>query len=58
MKDTEIEQELIRIELILEEADLYGLRNEVKEWALKFLKQDSTLDPITAHELAFDEWVK
>jgi maltooligosyltrehalose synthase len=50
------------IELILEEANAYGLRQEVKEWAEKELKEASLkgiwLSKLDAYVTAYHEWIK
>ena len=50
------------IELILEEANAYGLRQEVKEWAEKELKEASSkgiwLSKLDAYVTAYHEWIK
>ena len=45
-----------QIEELLMEASAYGLRNEVIEWATKFMNEGC--DKLIAYELAFNEWVK
>jgi hypothetical protein len=47
-----------QIELILEEANAYGLRNEVHEWALKEMSEDLTLSKLNAYVIAYHEWIK
>ena len=51
-----------QIELILEEANAYGLRQEVKEWAEKELKEASFrgvwLSKLDAYVNAYNEWIK
>ena len=51
-----------QIELILEEANAYGLRQEVKEWAEKELKKASFkgvwLSKLDAYVNAYHEWIK
>lgn len=49
-------EEYIEIELILTEADAYGLKGEVDEYAKKFLEEGFT--PIQSYQMAYDEWVK
>ena len=51
---TEAEQ----IEEVLQEANAYGLRSEVKEWARKFIDKDPKLTKIAAYQMSYDEWVK
>ena len=58
MKDTEQEQLMLQIEEILEEADRWGLRWEVQTWANKFMDENPELDPVTAYEYGFNEWIK
>tara|TARA_B110000285_G_C14675125_1_gene402129 strand:+ start:466 stop:594 length:129 start_codon:yes stop_codon:yes gene_type:complete len=42
----------------LEEANQYGLRYEVDEFAKKFLKEDPTLSDLEAYVMAYNEWIK
>ena len=51
---TEAEQ----IEEILQEANGYGLRAEVKTWARQFIDKDPKLTKIAAYQMSYDEWVK
>ena len=46
------------IELILEEANDYGLRLEVEQWAIQLLKEDPDLPRIEAYVMAYNEWIK
>ena len=46
------------IELLLEEANAYGLRLEVEEWAIKEMKKNPTLPRIEAYVRAYNEWIK
>ena len=46
------------IEIILEEANGYGLRIEVEQWAIQLLKEDSDLSRLEAYVLAYNEWIK
>ena len=46
------------VELILEEANQYGLRHEVDVFAQKFLKEDPTLSEVEAYVMAYNEWIK
>ena len=48
----------ITIELILEEANAYSLRQEVQQWTKKFMKEDSSLSELEATEMAYEEWIK
>tara|TARA_R110001632_G_scaffold158489_1_gene276548 strand:- start:165 stop:440 length:276 start_codon:yes stop_codon:yes gene_type:complete len=52
------EEEKETVELILEEANQYGLRYEVDEFAKKFLKEDPTLSDLDAYVMAYNEWIK
>ena len=63
MKDQREEEEnLINdeedIELLLEEANNYGLRIEVEQWAIQLLKEDSDLSRLEAYVRAYNEWIK
>lgn len=44
------------IEELLIEASAYGLRNEVYDWAKKFMEEG--YDRVTSFELAFQELIK
>ena len=46
------------IELILEEANNYGLRIEVEQWAMQLLKEDPDLPRLEAYVQAYNEWIK
>ena len=46
------------IELILEEANGYGLRIEVEQWAMQLLKEDPDLSRLEAYVVAYNEWIK
>ena len=46
------------IELILEEANNYGLRIEVEQWAIQLLKEDPDLPRLEAYVQAYNEWIK
>ena len=63
MKDQREEEENLLndeedIELILEEANAYGLRIEVEQWAIQLLKEDPDLSRLEAYVRAYNEWVK
>ena len=63
MKDQREEEENLLndeedIELLLEEANNYGLRIEVEQWAIQLLKEDSDLSRLEAYVQAYNEWVK
>ena len=47
-----------QIELLLEEANAYGLRLEVEQWAIQLLKEDSDLPRIDAYVRAYNEWIR
>ena len=47
-----------QIEEILEEANAYGLRGEVKDTAKKILKKESELSELSAYVIAYHEWIK
>ena len=46
------------IELLLEEANAYGLRIEVEQWAIQLLKEDPDLSRLEAYVQAYNEWIK
>ena len=46
------------IELILEEANNFGLRLEVEQWAIQLLKEDYDLPRLEAYVRAYNEWIK
>jgi hypothetical protein len=50
--------EAMQIELLLEEANVFGLRNEVKNTAEKFMKEDKELNILDAYFMAYSEWIK
>jgi|TARA_R100000734_G_C3308268_1_gene98900 hypothetical protein len=54
IEKTEEEQ----IEEILQEANAYNLRQEVKTTAEMFIKDDPALNRALAYEMAYMEWVK
>ena len=47
-----------QIELLLEEANAYGLRIEVEQWAMQELKEDPDLSRLAAYVIAYNEWIK
>ena len=55
--ESEIEDD-DQIELLLLEANAYGLRIEVEQWAIQLLKEDSDLSRIEAYVRAYNEWIK
>ena len=63
MRDLKEEEESLiedeeEIEIILEEANNYGLRIEVEQWAIQLLKEDPDLPRIEAYVMAYNEWIK
>ena len=46
------------IELILEEANAFGLRWEVDSFAKKFMDEDPMLPKLEAYVMAYNEWIK
>ena len=55
-KNSEDEEQ---IELILEEANAYNLRREVKNTAEQFLQNDDILvSRVDAYLMAYNEWIK
>jgi len=51
-------KELEQIELILFEANAYGLRLEVEEWADKCQEKDINISRLDAVVRGYNEWVK
>ena len=63
MKDQKEEEESLLndeedIELLLEEANAYGLRTEVEQWAMQLLKEDPDLSRLEAYVRAYNEWIE
>ena len=63
MKDQKEEEENLLndeedIELLLEEANAFGLRIEVEQWAIQLLKEDPDLPRLEAYVQAYNEWIK
>ena len=56
--DLKKEEDEEQIELILEEANAYGLRIEVEQWAIQLLKEDPDLPRLEAYVQAYNEWIK
>ena len=56
--DLKKEEDEEQIELILEEANAYGLRQEVEEWALKEMAENPNLSKLDAYVTAYHEWIK
>jgi hypothetical protein len=50
--------EAMQIELLLEEANAHGLRQEVRDFAEKFAKEDKDLNILDAYFMAYSEWIK
>jgi hypothetical protein len=46
------------IELVLVEADQWGLRYEVERDAKQYLSENLTLDPVEAYIWAYEDWIK
>ncbi len=49
-------EEQMDIELILEEANAWGLRYEVEQAAQNYI--DGGIHPLDAHQFAYEDWVK
>jgi len=47
-----------QIEEILEEANAYNLREEVKTTAKKLLKKEPDLSELSAYVISYHEWIK
>jgi len=53
------EEEEEQIELILEEANAYNLREEVKHTAKQFIQnEDILVSRVDAYLMAYNEWIK
>tara|TARA_R110000744_G_scaffold257_4_gene989 strand:+ start:340 stop:498 length:159 start_codon:yes stop_codon:yes gene_type:complete len=50
--------EVEQIEEILEEANAYNLREEVKITAKKIITKKSNISKLSAYVLAYHEWIK
>ena len=46
------------IELLLEEANAFGLRWEVDSFAKKFMNEDPMLSKLEAYVQSYNEWIK
>ena len=44
------------VEMIMEQADIYGLRNEVRATAMAIAKEDPTISTGSAYAMAAYEW--
>ena len=63
MKDQKEEEENLLndeedIELLLEEANAFGLRIEVEQCAIQLLKEDPDLSRLEAYVQSYNEWIK
>ena len=63
MRDQREEEENLledeeQIDVLLEEANAYGLRIEVEQWAMQELKEDPDLSRLEAYVIAYNEWIK
>ena len=47
-----------QIEEILQEANAYGLRDQVEAWAEMYMIVNPKLNKVTAYEMGYNEWVK
>ena len=47
-----------QIEEILQEANAYNLKWEVKAWADMYMRINPKLNKVTAHQKGYNEWVK
>ena len=57
MKQTNREDEIM-IEMILVEADSWGLRWEVTRDAKQYLEEQTANDEVEAYIWAYEEWIK
>ena len=53
-----LEQQSTMIELVLVDADQWGLRYVVERDAKKYLEENLTMDPVEAYIWAYEEWIK
>lgn len=58
LSSNESSREDEQIEAILEEANAFGMREEVKLWAEKLMCLAPDMDPIDAYTHGFNEWIK
>jgi hypothetical protein len=58
MKEKPKQKDYEHVELILKEANAYGLKQEVDQTAQKYLKQNPKLDMVTAYQWGYNEWIK
>tara|TARA_Y100000296_G_C5158582_1_gene250546 strand:- start:781 stop:957 length:177 start_codon:yes stop_codon:yes gene_type:complete len=58
MKEKPKQQDYEHVELILKEANAYGLKYEVEQTAQKYLNQNPKLDLVTAYQWGYEEWIK
>ena len=63
MKDQKEEEENLLndeedIELLLEEANAFGLRWEIDSTAKQIMEQDPVLSKLEAYVRAYNEWIK
>lgn len=56
MNITQEINQLPRVEAILEQADIYGLRSEVRATAIAIIKENPTMDTGSAYMEAAMEW--
>ena len=57
-KDSNKMSEAQQIEEILQEANAYNLKWEVKAWADMYMRINPKLNKVAAHEMGYNEWVK
>lgn len=57
MKNKTQEDQLM-IEMILVEADAWGLRYEVDRDAKRYLEENTTADDVEAYIWAYEDWIK
>lgn len=57
MVDKDCELTMETVELVLEEADRYGIRYEVEETAIAYLKNNPDANVVDAYQTAFADWV-
>ena len=57
-KDRATQIDYDTVDLIKRDADRYGLLWEVESTAVKYIKEDPSLNISQAYSIAFQEWVK
>lgn len=56
MNITQEMDSVLQVEAILEQADIYGLRSEVRATAMAIVRENPTLSTGSAYMMAAQEW--